>query len=87
MKNNEVDIISNEIKRAKQELVNRVSVRYMMTWLRIWKKHVSKYPSPASDRAKYNAIEEHAKLMRRLSKVDDYLKARLKREIERIYNA
>lgn len=88
MKNNELDIISNEIKRAKQELVNRIYVRYNTIWLRIWKKHVSKYPSPTSDRKKYNAeVEEHAKLMRRLQKVNEYLKARQKREIERIYNS
>ena len=88
MENNELDVISNEIKRAKQEWVNRLSVRYSMLWLRIWKKYTSTYPSPTSDRKKYNAeVEEHAKLMRRLSKVNEYLKARRKREIEWIYNA
>lgn len=88
MKNNELDVISNEIKRAKQECVHNLYVRYAMIWLRIWKKHISKYPSPASDRKKRNAeVEEHAKLMRRLQKVNEYLNARQKREIERIYNA
>lgn len=88
MKNNELDVISNEVKRAKQELVNRLYVRYAMIWLRIWNKHVSKHPSPTSDRKKRNAeVEEHAKLMWRLQKVNKYLEARQKREIERIYNA
>ena len=88
MENNELDVISNEIKRAKQEWVNRLSVRYSMLWLRIWKIYTPMYPSPTSHRKKYNAeVEEHAKLMRRLSKVNEYLKARRKREIEWIYNA
>lgn len=88
MENNELDIISNEIKRAKHEWVNRLSVRYSMIWLRIWKKYAPIYPSPTSDRKKYNTeVEEHAKLMRRLSKVNEYLKARQKREIKRIYES
>lgn len=88
MENNKLDIISNEIKRAKQECVNRLLVRYSMIWLRIWKKYAPIYPSPNSDCAKYyNAVEEHAKLMRRLSKVDEYLKARVEKEILRIYES
>lgn len=88
MENNELDIISNEIKRAKQECVDKLLVRYSMTWLRIWKKYTHIYPSPTSDRTKYNAeVEEHAKLMRRLNKVNDYLKARQKREIKQIYES
>lgn len=88
MENNETNIISSEIEYIKQECVDRLLVRYSMTWLRIWKKYAPIYPSPTSDRAKYNAeVEEHAKLMRRLNKVNDYLKARLKREIKLIYES
>lgn len=88
MENDKTDIISFEIKNIKQKYVDALSVRYSMIWVRIWNKHASKYPPPTSDRKKYNAeVEEHAKLMRRLSKVNEYLKARRKREIKRIYES
>lgn len=88
MENNETDIISSEIKNTKQKCVDALSVRYAIGWVRILQKHKPKYPSPTPVLELYNAnVKEHAKQMKRLMKVKQYLLDRQKREIKRIYES